>query len=342
MSQTTPIQAMTLNTATRFRVSVQSDRVRVANDSSNYLLVYFGAQPPSLTSPLSSGWHETVGPGDHPLIYVPGAPGQDWWINHDYGISGPFEGSVWIMPFSPAGVTLPGGGVLTGASFCYVTSYAPNEPASGGNQTEAFVQGAKQGRYQGVEGGCLGVIGTTSNGTADKTRIGVPPAILTPANAPNLFAANAAVAFSVINIYIYHYFAYVSPGAGLSGKTWSLEVAVTNAAETVDRDSLEFGRYAFNADSTVAANINQSSVVEESMPHPLAVALQIPQNTLVSGDLVVIRIRNTATVGTYNLFHNVGALVDLVNMNPLTAVPTVLYPIGFVPSYNATYNPQTY
>jgi hypothetical protein len=316
MSQTSPIMTLTLNTALHFTVSVQCDRVRIVNDSSVYLLVYFGREPPSATDPTSTGWNETISPGARPVITVTGAPGQDWWRDHSYAIDGPFDGNIWVLPFLPSNQFQPSGGTLFGASYCYVTSFLQGEPAADEGQVEAFVQAVKQSRMQAVLGSILPVALVTDEtfGAANK-RVGLLTSV-TSANMPNHFAANAEGA-SLMNVYIWFYLLTMIPtNVDTASTDITLFAGLYNSTGvTLKSTGTSLGTWSLRATGNFSISPLHHDRTGWSLANPMISRISIPQGTLVSGDTIQIFASSANVSGAFTLRHNIGFLVDAVNQS---------------------------
>lgn len=337
MSEASIVQSLVLGQMTAFSTPTGIDRVKVHNDSSFYLRVYFGLGAPSGAN--SGGWHATVSPGARPVLQVVGAASGS--IGLDFTNSqttGSYQGQVVVLPFSPAGAILTSGGVLTGGSLCYLTSFYPGEYAEPGGQVDAFVQGAKQGRYQGTQGGVVPYIGAVDQGSPDGTMIGVA-SLLTSTRTPYLFAANKAGA-SLIHCYMYGHFCSWSPVAGaVSALNFHLDVALMDSTLTVVRASAEIARYKAGV---IGANITPACEYINDQPcRPRRSQLSIAQGVLQENDNVVVRFRNDGQVGNWASTHNIDMLIDMVNQTPLYEMPHLPSPVQTAP-YNAVTNPQTY
>lgn len=337
MSDTTDVKTLTINTPTVFNTSAAIDRVKIHNDSSMYLRVYFGADAP--TDPTSGGgWHDTIGPGASPVVFIVGASSSAF-ANRSYKQSTPFLGVITVMPFLPTGAAVPSG-IIIGASFCYLTAYYEGEPAESGGQVEAFVQAAKQGRYQEVIGGANGWQSAqpaiTNQSTADNTNLGSLGAatlFLTPANAPALFAANAA-GQSIVNMYIYGY------QATLIARTPAVAVAdIFVAGVLSDAGFVARAVGAVIPMYLTARNFERDRFVFD-VQFPLISRLIIPQGQLTSGDLLGFVYHVNSVRGAFDIAHNYRFEVDVINQsqdrnlsasNVQTNVP-----------FNPVYNPQTY
>jgi hypothetical protein len=338
VSDASEVKAIALNTLVRFNTSAAIDRVQIRNNSSMYLRVYFGADPPA--SATDPGWHETIDPGGKPLLGVVGASASSF-ADRSYDASTPYLGVISILPFLPAGQFLTSGGVLIGGSFCHLTGYYPGEFAEGESGDEVYVQAVKQGRYQAVLGGYVSSVGSTTQASVDKTKVGQAVAILSSAVYGALLAANATAA-SVVNIYIGGYFAYLRPtGAGQDACVWFMDVALMDAAEVIERASTEFWRGSAGSDNT-AATFRVGTVNNPMPPGGICIPLVIPKNAMAPNDHVLIRYRTSATAGIFQLDHNAYAVVDSQNMSQLMAMPGLHPQDGSPHPFNPQFNPQTW
>jgi hypothetical protein len=341
MSQTSQLYTLVPNVASKVSVTGQANRVKIFNDSAMYLRVYFGADAPRL--PTDPGWHETVSPGDRPLLWITGGTGTQWWGNTGYQGATPFYGVIIIMPFFPVGAPTQSGGVVTGISIAYITAYAPDENAESGATVEAFVQAAKQGRYQSVTGGNLSfaTLGTATDQNTPNNfdMIGGGGIQMTTTNSPNVYAANAA-GQSVINCYIYGYMATLRNfNPSLASVNYSVALAC------VDNLSAVIVQNVFLNVTLQSVNFGVDRVIFTPAV-PILLRLVVAQNALASGPnkIDVLYRTNTTpapqTVGVYQISHQIMYTMDTVNQSPLFALtpPTS----AFVFPWNATYNPQTY
>jgi len=340
VSDTSDVKLLTLNTKTVFNTSAAIERVKIHNNSSFFLRVYYGADAP--TDPVSgAGWHETIDPGGTPLCEVVGNSAQTF-SNRSYVQSTPYQGVITIMPFLPVGATIATGGVLSGASLCYLTAYYPGEWASEGGEIEAFVQAAKQGRYQGVVPGAIASFGlggfqAQTDQTATNEVQLFQIATLTPTIANNHFLANAA-GQSLLNVYLFLYHAELenlSPGK--SGIAYTLRFRLMDSTVTITRALIDIAP-AFNLKS-----VNFESATRDLQPPlPLVATLIVPQGALQTGDRVVVsqQRQGGAGIGQYTLIHSIIAAVDYINQSILTEIMPPIG-VGLTPAWQ-TYNPQTY
>lgn len=342
MSQTSPLYNLTPDVKTQITVTAQANRIRVVNDSSLYLRVYFGADAPLLAT--DPGWHDTISPGDKPLLWITGGTGQTWWAQSGNPSSTPFTGVITFLPFIPVGALQSSGGVITGAAILYITAFSPDENADRGGQTEAFVQGAKQGRYQSVAGAILNTSGLSANSdqtTANNTILinGILGG-LTPSGVPALFAANAA-GVSVINVYVYWYAATLrSKTPAIAFADYMLRIVLTDNVSTVKLGSQ------FLPVTLHAAGMGVDRFIF-APSHPVVVRLTLAQGQLVSGDLLSVQFRNdinplsNPSLGVYDIKHTIALSFDAINQTPLLDIAQPNAAFSVFP-WNATYNPQTY
>lgn len=340
MSDTSDVKLLTLNTKTVFNTSAAIERVKIHNNSSFFLRVYYGADAP--TDPSSgAGWHETIDPGGTPLCEVVGSSAQTF-SNRSFVQSTPYLGVITIMPFLPTGAPLGGNGIIGGASLCFLTAYYPGEWAEEGGQIEAFVQAAKQGRYQSILGGVPSGIGVpvyTDETTANNTVLTGPMTGLTPAAQPNLFAANAAGA-SVVNMYVWYYHCLMRARTpAVARVNASVQAVITSNAFVVKVSS---GVIPLTLE---AVNFGADRILHIA-PFPLLIPLVLGQGILASGDLVGFRYRfdtnaGHTPIGSFELAHTFSFVVDAVNQTPLYALSAPNVGAGNFP-WNAAFNPQTY
>jgi len=334
MSQTSQLYTLAPNVPNRITVTGQANRVRVVNDSSLYCRIYFGADAPRLAT--DPGWHDTISPGDKPLLWITGGTGQSWWAQTGNAASTPFTGVIVILPFFPVGTTVPSGGVVTGASILYVTAFSPDENADRGGQTEAFVQAAKQGRVQAIEGGVFRSIATLLNTHANNVFLGTQVQLLS-ATMPNLFDRNAQ-AVSSVNAYVYSCMLNVMNYGPLMGTfDGFLALDIRDSTLAVVRVSVEFFRYQFIVAPDTWPAAQQQIVIPLFQGNtPLFVQLGLAQNQLVNGDVVVMSHHITTNTGTWQNHINASFMIDTVNQTPL-----LTFPFPSNPAW-ATNNPQTY
>lgn len=335
MSEASVIQTLVLNTPVQFRTSGAIDRVELHNDSAYYLRVYFGADAP--TDPNGGGWHETVGPGDHPLLWIVGASASAFSDRTNYIQSTPYAGVITVFPFLPVGALIAGGGgVVTGASLCFLTGYFPQEYAAGGNQTEAYVQAAKQGRYQVVLGASNRIIGNIDQGTPNHTPVGNSIQLLST-TMPNLFDRNAK-GVSSVNVYVFGFTITIIENNGtvpaIIDGFFNLEIRDSTLAIT--RVSSEAYRFLARVTPRMFGGESQRDIRADVGAAPFLVQLGLAQNQLVSTDRVIVCYHIQSTVGTWRGEVNAYIAIDSVNQTPNFA-----YPFPANPGW-ATNNPQTY
>lgn len=340
MSQTSPLYNLTPNVKTQITVTAQANRIRVVNDSSLYLRVYFGADAPILAT--DPGWHDTISPGDKPLLWITGGTGQTWWAQSGNASSTPFTGVITFLPFFPVGAILPSG-LISGASILYITAFSPDETADRGGQTEAFVQGSKQGRFQSVLGAMVGHLGQpvyTDETTLDSTVLTGPMYSITTLKAPNLLTANAA-GQSAVNMYVWDYICTMRARTPAVARlnAWVEGVITSNAFVVKASSSL--------IPLVLTANNFGADRFLFLPSFPMLIGFVLAQGALVSGDLVGFRYRFDASaghapLGSFELAHVFSFSVDVINQSPLYALstPNAAAATGF--PWNATYNPQTY
>lgn len=131
MSQSFPAKAIVAGTAVKFTVNKNAVNVKILNDSTLWLAVYFGSDPPpgNGTTDAGAGWHAQVRPGGEPALGVVGAFNQDFRNILSYQGTG-FTGDVWIYPYSPQ--MLASAGTVSQAQAVAVIAYDANEPVPQG------------------------------------------------------------------------------------------------------------------------------------------------------------------------------------------------------------------
>lgn len=335
MSEASIIQQLTLNQTTTFTTPTGIDRVKIHNDSSYYLRVYFGLGAPGTAN--AGGWHDTISPGASPVIAVVGAAKARQGLDLTNSLNtGTYQGQIVVLPFLPVGVPTPNG-VLTGASLCYVTGYYPEEYAETAGQVEAFIQAAKQARYQSVLGASARQVATIDQGTANGAHIGAGIR-LQAATMPNLFTSNAGHASSSVNAYVYgvSVFPMASPN-GLAGAfDGFLSLDIQDATFSVVRVTAEIFRYAFVVQQFPFSGPAYPSVINMPGVAPYFVQLGLGQNQLVDGDVVTLSHHITTQSGNYRAHVNAYFAIDTVNQTPLFAFPFPANPTWRID------NPQTY
>lgn len=333
MSDTSDIKILTINTKTVFKTSAAIERVKIHNNSSFFLRVYFGADAPNDPIP-GGGWHDTIDPGGTPLMWIVGASSQAF-ENRSYVQSTPYQGVITIMPFLPVGLPSPIG-VITGASLAYITGYYPGEWAQEGGEIEAYVQAAKQARYQVIEGGVSRAIATLTNQHANNIFLG-PQIQLLSSTMPNLFDRNAQ-GVSAVNVYVYSCLLNIMNLGSLVGEfDGFLALDVRDSTAAIVRASSEFFRYQFVVmPNSWPAPQQQVIIPMFQGPTPLWVQLSMGQGVLQNGDIITMSHHITSSVGTWQNHINASLAVDTVNQTPLLTFP---FPAN--PAY-AINNPQTY
>lgn len=352
MSEASAIKALTLNIKTVFQTTAAIDRVKINNNSSFYLRVYFGADAP--TNATDPGWHDTIDPGDKPLLGVVGASASAFTDRTNYIQSTPYLGTITIMPFLPAGGPLASGGIVSGGAFCHLTGYYPGEYADTGTGDEAYVQAAKQGRYMAPTGAVERYITSVANTDASAnfaTASGAAFFTLTPARCPGLFAWAEKVngtAQDIININV-HYYGIVADwgntAAGAASCVWRIEAVIRNAADTVDKVFETLGLYRFGSAAAVVAGEH----LHDQPPHPALITLSLfgpglGGPGLVSGDIFKVRYVRLASAGTWETRMNTDVLVDELNQSGYMDRPylPVVYASPSDAPYDANGNPQTW
>ena len=340
MSDASLIQTLTLNQPSYFTTPTGIDRVKVHNDSGYYLRVYFGLGAPS--SATGSGWHGTVSPGASPVLPVVGAStsteGLDLTNSRTTGV---YQGQVIILPFLPAGAQLSSGGVITGSSLCFLTSYYPGEYAEPGGQIDAYVQGAKQQRVQSVGGGILRYMCDTTqanpNPVMSLTVAGSVFWTFSPVDQPNLFAANTAGP-SWVFTYIYGFHCdFDVTSAGGSVYIFHLQLQITSAGGGVVRNQRGFGVYRVGSPTNA-----QHEHLDHCPSRPLVVGLALNQNTLAVNDELRVLLVSDGTANNWALRANLDFSVDIVNQYPLFEIPSEAFGGAGNAVYNPAYNPQTW
>lgn len=345
MSDTSIVQPLTLGAVLSFNTSPNITRVKVHNDSSYYLRVYFGLGPPSRAD--SGGWHATVGPGSSTVLPVVGAATTRESLDlTNSQAAATYPGQVNVLPFLPVGATNPISGVVTGAAYCYITSYYANEAPEPGGQVEAFVQAAKQGRYQEVHGGQTGQTGLqlvplTQASTTDTLTVKLLN--FTSSTAPNLYTANAAGS-SFVYVYVYWlWFKLRNLGPNVAGCHANFRLYLTNSSDTIP---------AVNAQNIpldvflTAPNFGTDQLVY-APANPLVIGFSVAQNALPSVAHVWLGLFSFVSsgssphpnVGQWEMVTAAHGLVDTVNQSALYDKPTQT--LNNPPAWS-TSNPQTY
>lgn len=353
MSDASIIQSLTIDTIAAFATPTGVDRVKVHNDSGFYLRVYFGLGAPS--SANATGWHATVSPGASPVLPVVGAAYGPVGLDYNNARqAGTYQGQVIILPFLPAGGQLSSGGVVSGGAFCYLTSFYPGEYAEPGGQVDAFVQAAKQGRYQEVTGAVERYITSVAQTDASAnmpTASGASYFTLTPARCPGLFAWAAKVkgtAGDVTNINVHYYGMHADWGntaAGAASAVWRIEGVIRDAADTLDKAVETLGVYRAGSAAAPVA----SEHISDQPSHPAMVSLSVfgpgaGGPGLASGDIFRVRYIRIATAGTWETRINVDVLIDELNQSGHMDRPyvPVVYASPTEAPYDANGNPQTW
>lgn len=333
MSDTSDVKLLTLNQKTVFNTSAAIERVKIHNNSSFFLRVYFGADAP--VSATDQGWHDTIDPGGTPLMAIVGASSQVF-TNRTYIQSTPYQGVITIMPFLPVGAQLVAGGIISGAALCYLTGYYPDEWAEQGGEIEAFVQAAKQARNQAVIGGVTSVCRLTMDETITEAHnilrnIGGSPL------APNLYTANAAGG-SFCNVYVYGMTAYMETRSPAhSGVEFDIALVVADSVFGVQRGITSLGQ------RFMLESINfGTDKIELAFPSPLVISIGITQNQLAQTDALWVEYNPLIGTlhGSYLLRLSFWAVLDTINQSVDSAISgfgdTLINPPW------ALYNPQTY
>lgn len=342
MSDTTDVKLLTPNTKTVFNTSAAIERVKIHNNSSYFLRVYYGADAP--TDPVSgAGWHETIDPGGTPLCEVVGNSAQTF-ANRSYIQSTPYQGVITVMPFLPVGATLAAGGIVGGAALAYLTAYYPGEWAQEGGEIEAYVQAAKQGRYQSVPGATNSFVGApfyTDETTPTNTVMAGPMFQIDPVGAPNLFAANAAGQSQIV-MYLWAYQCVMRARTPAVARVnaWVQSVITSNAFAVKGGSGL--------IPLTLSA-VNFGTDRFLFVPaYPMQMRVILAQGALASGDLMGFRYQldtnaGHTPIGSFELAHSFSFYFDIVNQSPDYAlgIPNNFIVASAFP-WNATYNPQTY
>lgn len=345
MSDTSDVKILTQNTKTVFNTSAAIERVKIHNNSSFFLRVYYGADAP--TDPQSgAGWHETIDPGGTPLCEVVGNSAQAFQ-NRSFIQSTPYLGIITVMPFLPVGSLVQSGGVVAGGAFCYLTAYYPGEWAQEGGEIEAYVQAAKQPRVQIVTGGVE--FGTTLNngGQTDETFTGVTAlrvytlASLNPSNAPNLFSQNAnGVGNILIWVYVYGYWATLrTAGPATASIDYSPVIMLMNSTFTITKQANPFGRFFLQASNFGVDRVALTPT------NPILVPVGTTVGNLASGDVICLGIQNRSAAtptGIFEINHYCLGVPDTINATPLEAIQGA-FGNQLNPNFAwATDNPQTY
>ena len=346
MSDTTDVKALTQNVKTVFKTSAACDRVKIHNNSSMYLRVYFGADAPNDPT-VGAGWHTTIDPGDKPVMGIVGAQSNPF-SDRSYIQSTTYQGTITVMPFLPANNTQAGGGVVTGGAFCHMTAYYAGELAEDGSADEAYVQAVKQARYADVTGAVeryIVSIGNTDATANLQTASGGGPIRITPASCPGLFAWAARVKGTpadntAINVYYYGTHAdWSNTAAGAASCVWRVEAVIRDPTDAFDIQVETLGLYRFGS----AAAIVGGEHLEDKLPHPAIVTLVVAGPGLGGIGIVnnlIFRIRyiRIATAGTWEMRFNTDVLFDGVNQNPCMDKP--YWPVFFTGPTDFTYDPQ--
>lgn len=343
MSDTTEIKALTINVPTTFRTSAACDRVKIHNNSSFYLQVYFFADPPSGAN--VPGWHATIDPGDKPLIGIVGAQSNPF-ADRTYVQSTPYLGTIIILPFLPAGLQLQSGGVVSGGSFCHITAYYPGEFAESTAGDEAYVQAVKQARYQAITGGVERYTASVDQATATGNFALVNGAAfwtMTPARCPAIFDWFGTHGFVFLMVHFYGLFASYSPSNAVAvGVNFHVEAVLRDPTDAFDKGVETLGIY--KGGSNAGANPNQTVYIHDQPSHPVIVPIFI--GALASGDIFRVRyIRDgLAGAGTFAMAMNADVLVDEVNQSTYFDRPytSVAYLTPGEATYTPTGNPQTW
>lgn len=343
MSDTTDVKQLTLNTKTVFNTSAAIERVKIHNNSSFFLRVYYGADAP--TDPASgAGWHETIDPGGTPLCEVVGNSAQTF-ANRSYIQSTPYLGVITVMPFLPVGALQASGGVVSGLALCYLTAYYPGEWAQEGGEIEAYVQAAKQARYQDVDGG---VNTSYSDALIDEsTAAATYPELINLDNfnavyAPNLFAANQSITAGAMPIWVYIYGIWLtlrSKGPQTARLVCSPFLRLSDSTGAVTRrnapivTSVELCASNFGVDRFALAPSK-----------PFAIACGANFNALATGDIMWAGLQSVTVPsgGGWELSYVIQAGVDKINSSPLFAVAGFLGNQANVAFQPSSFNPQTY
>lgn len=340
MSDASIVQTLTLNQTTSFQTPPGVNRVKIHNDSSYYLRVYFGLGPPG--SANSGGWHDTIGPGASPVLPIVGAAqsSQQGLDLTNSNTSATYAGQVVVLPFLPVGAPLPSGGVISGAALCYLTSYYPNELTDSGGQVEAFVQAAKQGRYQLAGPGS--VVATPTIAYDQTTALGTLT-LLDNIGGPSgaLFKANQA-GVSVINLYLFAWggtFRNLGPNVASLGQEPGFAITATGGSPTRQATFITVQRLSqtvnFGADNWAYHFLN-----------PVLIQFSFLQGVLASTDELHYRFSPYSPPTGQGVFDGTlwaTYLLDKINQTPLFALPPQPEP-GVLTNmaWNAVYNPQTY
>lgn len=348
MSDTTDVKVLTLNQKTVFNTSAAIERIKLHNNSSFFLRVYYGADAP--TDPASgAGWHDTIDPGGTPLLEVVGNSAQTFQ-NRSYIQSTPYLGVITVMPFLPVGALAAAGGVITGLALCYLTAYYAGEWAQEGGEIEAYVQAAKQGRYQSVDGAVpptSGILSIDETYAPANAQQGARIATFNPTVAPNLYAANASVVVGSVPIQCYLYALYITLRARTPAVARASFAPFLRVFDTTGATGHGAGTNLLNAPYTLTLQAADFGVDRYILApsKPLLVSVGVTNNTLASGDVLWLGSSSAwILVGAFEL--DVVAIigVDLVNVMPLTALAgfnqlNVSSSPVVAPS---TFNPETY
>lgn len=350
MSDTTDVKVLTLNQKTVFNTSAAIERVKIHNNSSFFLRIYYGADAP--TDPNSgAGWHETIDPGGTPLCEVVGNSAQAF-SNRSYIQSTPYLGVITVMPFLPVGALAGAGGVVTGMALTYLTAYYPGEWAQEGGEIEAYVQAAKQARVQVADGGVFLPVGQTVAARFDET--------YAPANAaqmaqimtlsanvmPNVYAANAAAALGATPVLTYIYGFHVTLRArtpGVARVSFIPQLQIFDSTGVTPRASAT-AFFTTNAITLQASEYGVDRLVI-TPAKPLIVPASAIFQSLALNDILWFGTFGPASLsGAFECEVRLIMGVDSINVVPLTSIQgfnqylTSSNPV-LAPS---TFNPETY
>jgi len=320
-----PVQ-VTLNMPFQIGIDNTATTVQIHNNTGLSLRVFFGAAAPASPT-YPSQWHATVDPGSHPVLPV---NGQSY-----------FDGTVSFYPYSVQGTQTQSAGVISASSYVSLEAYFPGETPPQSVYSPVFQQGAAQQRNVAVPMPSLASnLSSFTTLTQASTNPFLYANILIPANCNQLLAQNVAGGGGGVPFDFFLHdldIRFEGTAAGYNAVAFAIEAALYD----ITLVTLKAGpqtMYLTELGNPGGVGASDRVTFTRSSPNPTV--LNIPNGvSIVNGDALVIRFKRINTVGTWNVYPNIGWSVDAVNLSIIGAY-------GVVNTYNqlptSPTNPQTY